>query len=114
MGVTRHIGELVRALAVLALVFLNFAHAPLASPVVGEGWAAVGSSFCGTAPDTNEQAHAPCHACRIGSGADLPAAPVCGAVQRITDIVSFADADITFRAAARPIWRSARGPPAAA
>lgn len=73
VALNRHIAaDLVRALAVLALVFLSFGHQPsigLAQDHEALS-AAVSASWCGDAPaDTT---HAPCHACRIGSGADLP------------------------------------------
>jgi hypothetical protein len=71
--------EVVRALAVLALVCLNFAHAPLASASPHGGWAAVDSaSYCGEPLEDGSTQHAPCHACRIGGGADLP--PPCPAI----------------------------------
>ena len=58
---------------VLALIFLNFAHQPaIAAPSAGDVMSVVASqSFCGT-PIADNEGHAPCHACRIGSGADLP------------------------------------------
>ena len=74
----RQIGiELMRALCVLALLFLSLAHAPLTVPATGPGTltAVVEASYCGDQPDDGK-AHAPCHACRIGGGADLP--PPCG------------------------------------
>jgi hypothetical protein len=70
--------EIVCALGVVALIFLNFAHAPLAT---GGESAAVGQtvnsvSFCGDAIDSPANAKGePCQACRIGGGADLPPAP---------------------------------------
>jgi hypothetical protein len=70
----RHIAaDLVRALAVLALVFLSFSHQSIAVEPHDHGVlsAAVGTSFCGDAPE-GDLGHAPCHACRIGNGAVLP------------------------------------------
>ena len=49
MTLMRHFAELVRALAVLALVFLSYAHAPLASTSAGPAWSAL--SFCGDPVD---------------------------------------------------------------
>ncbi len=72
----RQIGsELARALVVLALVFLSFAHAPLAAaaPHGPTLTATLDMSFCGDVPAGDAKAHAPCHACRLGAGADLPA-----------------------------------------
>ena len=68
--------EVVRALCVVALIFLNFGHAPLAAPVsAAPALSAVAdASFCGD-PVGGHQDHAPCHVCRIGGGADLPPPP---------------------------------------
>lgn len=76
MMARRTLAETVRALLVLALVFLNFGHQPaFAAPTPGDVLTVVASqSFCG-AP-IGDLEHAPCHACRIGSAADLP--PVTG------------------------------------
>jgi len=65
--------EILRALLVLALIFLNFAHQPaMAASTAGDVMTLVASqSFCGE-PIADDNGHAPCHACRIGSGADLP------------------------------------------
>ena len=109
-------GEVIRALATLALILLNFAHVPLsnaASPLPDTAaWDL--TSYCGDldgGPDST--AHAPCHACRIGAGAILP--PVPGLARP-----AFADhtvlpapvveslVEVQPRRAARP-----RGPPAA-
>ncbi len=64
--------ELLHALVVLALVFLSFAHAPVAAASAGPDTltAALDMSYCGDSSDA-PKAHAPCHACRIG-GVDLP------------------------------------------
>lgn len=68
------LAEMVRALLVLGLVFLNFAHQPAFAAQSGhEVLAALaGQSVCGAPIGDDEGGHAPCHACRIGSGADLP------------------------------------------
>ena len=64
--------EVVRALAVLALVFLSFAgsHALAASGYHDNHG---GYDFCGTPPD-NPADHVPCHACRANPVV-LPTAP---------------------------------------
>lgn len=69
----RTFAETMRALLVLALAFLNFAHQPaMALPSGHDVMTLVASqSFCGE-PVAHDNGHAPCHACRIGSGADLP------------------------------------------
>lgn len=68
--------DLVRAIGVLALLFLNFAHLPPAAaaslqPALTAG---LDTGFCGDQP-ADPARHAPCHACRIGAGADLPPPP---------------------------------------
>lgn len=75
--------ELARALLVLALLFLNFAHLPPASASAGPDilTAQVDQSWCGDVPlGGTDTSHAPCHACRIGAAADLPPAP-CAALR---------------------------------
>ena len=107
--------ELLRACVVLALVFLSFAHTPVATApgshdVLG---AAVDMSWCGDAPDDDGAAHAPCHACRLGAGADLP--PPCDIALPLPVV-----ADLHYGAVPMlglpgvPVAHfSARGPPAA-
>ncbi|RYE82363.1 MAG: hypothetical protein EOP19_16375 [Hyphomicrobiales bacterium] len=64
--------EVLQALLVLALVFLNFAHQPAIAASAHDVLTVVASqSFCGS-PMAGDDAHAPCHACRVGAGADLP------------------------------------------
>lgn len=75
MLTTRQIGiETMRALCVLALLFLSFAHTPIAATAQDGDilTAALDASYCGDAPAGDSRGHAPCHACRIGGGADLP------------------------------------------
>lgn len=68
--------EALLALIVLALLFLNFGHQPVQA---ASAWQVLGSdSFCGDPLSPSPADHAPCHACRIGSGADVP--PVPGAI----------------------------------
>ncbi|AEQ50715.1 hypothetical protein [Pelagibacterium halotolerans] len=77
MGLARDIGgEIVKALAVLALVFLAFAHQPVSVGAADDGfsYSVADLSFCGGAPDDDSGGHSPCHACRAGI-ADLPPAP---------------------------------------
>jgi hypothetical protein len=66
------LAEITRALAVLALVFLSFAHQP-ALAAAGYHDDHGGYDFCGTPPDGPAD-HAPCHACR-SNPVVLPAAP---------------------------------------
>lgn len=72
--------DIASALAVLALVFLSYAHQPiniahaLDHDILS---ASITADFCGEQTDEGK-AHAPCHACRIGGGADVPAPPCAG------------------------------------
>lgn len=94
MGLARDIGgEVIKALAVLALVFLSFAHQPVAvaQPDGAAQWSVADLSYCGSAPDGDEAGHMPCHACRAGV-ADLPPAPC--VVEPA--YVAFADAGFAF------------------
>jgi hypothetical protein len=66
--------ETLLALLVVTLVFLNFGHV---SVTASGDIRVTPDSWCGDPllPDSPE--HSPCHACRIGSGAALPPAPLC-------------------------------------
>jgi len=115
VAINRHIAaELVRALAVLALVFLSFGHQPAAALAQDHDvlTAAVSANWCGDAPaDTS---HAPCHACRIGGGADLP--PPCGGLVHLPTVAepAFPDFAAVAQVVAPPDIPDARGPPALA
>ena len=115
MALNRHIAaELVRALAVLALVFLSFGHQPAVAVAHDHEvlTAAVTSSWCGDSPvDTT---HAPCHACRIGGGADLP--PPCGGIVHLPLVSEpvFPERAAVAYVVAPPDIPDARGPPALA
>lgn len=65
--------ETLLALLVLALGFLNFGHASIS--VGGEYYRLAPDSWCGSPMLPDAPDHSPCHACRIGSGADLPPPP---------------------------------------
>lgn len=109
----RDIAEIVRALVVLALVFLNFAHAPVAF-AAGETGAA---AFCGDAPDGGPDGPTvkePCSACRLAGSIALPEAP-CAASAIVLAIVA-----VDYGMAAAPVvpprphaLAAARGPPSA-
>ncbi len=105
--------EVVRALAVLAVVFLKFAHAPLTSAApLGDVFAPYDvASFCGSPVDDPAE-HAPCHACRIGSGADLPPSPPAVVCAPLVATFEFAITDYTFVRDARVFRLGARAPPA--
>lgn len=111
---TRTVTEILRALCVLALLFLNFAHQPAFALQAGGDvlGVAASQSFCG-APLSDDKGHVPCHACRIGSGADLPPAtalPVPLCVVAETSYGALAALPVAPRL---PGAQSARGPPAA-
>ena len=69
-----HAREIILAVLVIALTFLNYGHVAVSASgdlrVTADSW-------CGDplAPDSGD--HAPCHACRVGQGADLPPPPAC-------------------------------------
>jgi hypothetical protein len=66
--------ETLLALLVVALTFLNYGHVSVSA----SGYFQVTpDSWCGDPLLPDSPAHSPCHACRIGSGADLPPAPAC-------------------------------------
>lgn len=73
------IADLLRAALVLALVALSFSHvAPARSDVPDSStqWSlASASDLCGDFPGGGGGSHAPCHACRIWAGVDLPPPP---------------------------------------
>jgi hypothetical protein len=110
----RTLAEILRALLVLALVFLNFAHQPtFAAPSAQDVLTAVASqSFCGE-PIADDGEHAPCHACRIASGADLP--PVTALPCPPLPVALRPDAEPVALAIQRyaPLTAGARAPPAA-
>lgn len=110
---TRATMEVVRALCVLALLFLNFAHQPpVAAPIVGDILTlAATSSYCGDPAEDGKSSHAPCHACRIGAGADLPTpAPLPPALCELAELHYGALPVLALPD--RPVGpQSARGPP---
>lgn len=115
VAINRHIAiDLVRALAVLALVFLSFGHQPaLALGHDHEALsAAVTASWCGDTPA--DRTHAPCHACRIGGGADLP--PPCEGLVHLPAMTepAFPELAAVAYVIAPPEIPDARGPPALA
>ena len=71
----RKLQEMARALCVVALLFLNFAHVPLAAG--GEVVAVpIAAGFCGNPLHGPIDAKGnPCQACRLSASADLPPRP---------------------------------------
>lgn len=115
----RMTGEVVRAVLVLALLCLNFASAAAAHDG-SDGRSSVSSTqialqFCGDLGNpAGSSDHAPCHACRLFDGVDLPApivmaAPLPARVALVVylPVLALTPAPLAF-ATARP-----RGPPLA-
>lgn len=65
--------EMLLALAVIALTFLNFGHV---SVTASGDLQVTPDSWCGSPLAPDGIAHAPCHACRV-DGAALPPPPAC-------------------------------------
>lgn len=111
--------ELMRALCVLAVVFLNFGHAQatpigytsdLTAYVLSDGALA---GYCLQTGQDNPQAHhTPCHACRIGGSADLPAPPALGLpVFFAVAQTAYGEQPRAVLAPSQPHIRGARAPP---
>ena len=105
----RYLRETLLAVLVLALTFLNFGH--VAVSAAGD-FRITPDSWCGDPLAPGSADHAPCPACRIGHGADLPPPPAA------IEPVAFAIVAIAFAAPAMPLDLPAhiqlaqpRGPP---
>jgi hypothetical protein len=110
-------GEVVRALGVLAIVFLSFVHQPMPAaaqqfdldgPVLTAG---LDLSWCGDMPMGEDgKAHSPCHACRV-LGAALP--PPEGGYLALRRPVKIIDVAVLLVAPEMPALPKpeARGPP---
>ena len=101
--------ETLLALLVVALPFLHYGHV---SVTASGAFQIMPDSWCGDPLLPDSPKHSPCHACRIGSGADLPPPLVC------IEPVSFVAVPVAYLAPAiipqRPLQtRPAlpRGPP---
>jgi hypothetical protein len=110
--------EMLRALCVLAVVFLNFAHqAPAIARTLPTQTLALAASldFCGAGETLpGGKGHVPCHACRLGAAADLPPTPAAVAMPSDHADVHYA-AVWTGSAIERPRCdHLARAPPAGA
>lgn len=111
----RDIGrEMIKALAVLALIFLSFAHQPVTIPLATDGdsgWTLADLSYCGAPPGEDGGGHLPCHACRVG-GAALPPPP-CAALDAPVDFTWADFGTYTIAFAPRPVVTPAnpRAPP---
>lgn len=67
-----YLRETLLALLVVALTFLNFGHVAVSA---SGDFTITPDSWCGDPMAPGGLEHAPCHACRIGTGADLPPPP---------------------------------------
>lgn len=67
-----YLRETLLALVVIALTFLNFGHVAVSA---SGDFIVTPDSWCGDPSLPDSPSHAPCHACRIGSGADVPPPP---------------------------------------
>lgn len=103
--------EALLALLVLSLSFLSFAHQAIALPG-GDTVASVADGWCGAPLGSDDTRHAPCHACRIGQGADLPAPPCdAAAVVFAAETVFYALPLLSLDGLDLSFATSARGPP---
>jgi hypothetical protein len=84
-GIARrpYLRETLLALLVIALTFLNFGHVAVSAS--GE-FTITPDNWCGDPLAPGGLDHAPCHACRIGTGADLPPPPA--AIEPITFVAT--------------------------
>ena len=103
--------EALLALLVLSLSFLSFAHQAIALPGA-DPVATTAADWCGAPIGSDDARHAPCHACRIGQGADLPA-PSCDAAAVVftSQSVFYALPLLSLDGPNISFATSARGPP---
>ena len=104
--------ETLLALLVLALAFLNFGHSNV---VLASGGRVVVTteSWCGNPLIPIQGDHTPCHACRIGGGADLPPQPAVEAVAFAAVAVTYVDAASAIDTAPLLLNGNPRAPPLA-
>jgi hypothetical protein len=80
--------EIILAAVVVALTFLNYGHVAVSA---SGDFRVTPDSWCGDPLLPDSPDHSPCHACRIGSGADLPPPPVCvGPVSFVARPIAYA------------------------
>ena len=116
----QNLAELVRALCVLALVFLSFGHqamafgpADQASPskiLLADGTVPI---FCGqSGPQGDPGQHDPCPLYSIGAGFDLPAPPSNGALVFVgVSYIAYGHPRVVRVAPALVVSAQPRGPP---
>ena len=105
-----YLRETLLALVVIALTFLNFGHVAVSA---SGDFSITPDSWCGDPLLPDSPDHSPCHACRIGSGADLPPPPAAiePIVFAVTSVAYAApDAALELPVPLRPA--QPRGPPA--
>lgn len=102
-------GETIRALLVLALIFLNFGHGALGSDGVSGIVALDTGVLCGeSTPGTPALGDEPCPACRIASGIALPPAPC--VIAPAFGLVAKVAFDISTETGYQPVRSFATGP----
>jgi hypothetical protein len=104
-----YVREFIFATVVIALTFLNYGHVAISA---SGDFRVTPDSWCGDPVAPGSADHAPCNACRIGHGADIPQPP--GAITPVTFravlvayVQPFATIDVSSKA--RPA--QPRGPP---
>jgi hypothetical protein len=102
--------EVLLALLVLTLTMFNFGHSNFAIATGGH-FVVIGSSFCGDPMVPASADHAPCHACRIGGGADLAPPPVVTTPVFVVVCAHFADSRPQIETASRLSPANPRAPP---
>lgn len=115
----RQIGsDMLSAVLVLALVFLSFAHTPLAGTPSADQLASLALTSvaaadvpCGNGRADDTATHAPCHACRLGAAADLPPSPQLPISCQVPVPVAYLTPDLHPAASAPRLGFGARAPP---
>ena len=105
-----YVREMLLALVVVALGFFSFAHP---GAIASDHPGIHGESWCGEPMLPGPPDHPPCHACRIGSGADLPPPPAAVTPVTFAAVAVVYETDVPV--ALRPVALLApqpRGPPA--
>jgi hypothetical protein len=105
-----YVRETLLALLVVALTFLNYGHVSVSA---SGGVQVTPDSWCGDPLLPDSPDHSPCHACRTGSGADLPPPPACvEPVAFVAFTVVYAAPLVTLDLPVQSRPAQPRGPPA--
>lgn len=105
----RYLRETVLALLVVALAFLSFGHV---SVTAAGNFRVTPDSWCGDPLLPDSPGHSPCHACRLGSGADLP--PLAGCIEPVMFVaapMAYAAPAVIFDLPVHARPAQPRGPP---